>query len=216
MRTADTNWSTNHRYSRDGLEFARVANLADAVFAIALTLLVLGLDVGTVRSVELGDALWAQLPNLVAFVLGFALVANIWWQHHKFFARLSHLDAGLVAITLGLLGLVALVPFPTGLLGAHPTSEPTAFLFITLFTTLTLVFTIGVRHAYRRQLWRLQPDKVTYRWVMAGFGVTLAVMLIAIATAFVAPVLALLVLASSNIPERVLARRAPRSYREWA
>ncbi len=74
------------RHSHGTPEFARVTNLSDAVFAIAMTLLVLALD--TPRSGVIGSSvtLTGQLPQLVAFVLAFALVGNLWWQHHKLLA----------------------------------------------------------------------------------------------------------------------------------
>jgi uncharacterized membrane protein len=204
------------RYDRDSLEFARVANLADAVFAIAMTLLVLGLEVPTVAADGLRAALAEQIPNLIAFVLSFALIANIWWQHHKFLARLDQLDGGLIGGTLVLLGLVALAPYPTGLLGAHPSNQLAVVLFVTTFIGLTISFCACVRRAHRQHLWRQALPEDTYRWVLAGFAVTVVTMLVAIATAIISTTLALAVLAASGAPERALARRAPPDYDEWA
>ena len=64
------------RYDRHSPEFTRVANLSDAVFAIAMTLLVLTLDVPDVPAGRYGEVLSQQAPQLVVFVLAFGLVAN--------------------------------------------------------------------------------------------------------------------------------------------
>ena len=87
-------------YGRETVEFARLVNLSDAVFAIAMTLLVLGLTTPVVRPDQLAGELARTFPHLAAFVLGFALIGNVWWQHHKLFARLAHLDRRLVALNL--------------------------------------------------------------------------------------------------------------------
>jgi uncharacterized membrane protein len=160
------------RYTRESVEFARLANLSDAVFAIAMTLLVLGLDVPDVAATALAGALREVVPQLVAFVLGFALVANVWWLHHRLFSCLDVAERGLIALDLALLGVVALVPFPTGLVGRYPTETAAVLPFV-------------------------------------------AVMSVAAIVSFVAPVAALVVLASSGLPEVVLARRAPVGYRDW-
>lgn len=77
------------RFSRTSAEFTRVLNLSDAVFAIALTLLVLNLEVPRVPAGELAGALADQTSSFVAFALAFFLVASTWWQHHRAFAVLA-------------------------------------------------------------------------------------------------------------------------------
>jgi uncharacterized membrane protein len=207
---------THARFERDSLEFARVANLADAVFAIAMTLLVLGLDVGDAPPGDLGPALREVAPQLLAFLLSFALVANIWWQQHRLLSRLARLDGPLVACTLVMLGAVALVPFPTGLLGAHPTHRAAVIPFVAVFAGLTLVFVATVRCAQRGRAWRRPLPEHTYRWVQGGYGVSLAAMLVAAVVAWWWPLAGLAVLAVSSLPERLLARRAPADYGDWA
>jgi uncharacterized membrane protein len=203
-------------FERESLEFARVANLADAVFAIAMTLLVLGLDVGDASAHALGPALGEVAPQLLAFLLSFALVANIWWQHHRLVSRLARLDGPLVACTLAMLGAVALVPFPTGLLGLHPTHRAAVIPFVAVFAALTLLFVLTVRCAQRGRAWRRPLPQRTYRWVQAGYGVSLAAMLVAAVVAWWWPPVGLVVLAVSSLPERLLARRAPADYGDWA
>jgi uncharacterized membrane protein len=204
------------RYGRDSVEFARVVNLSDAVFAIAMTLLVLGLEVPDVRAERLGAELAAVLPQLAAFVLGFALVANIWWQHHKLFARLAFADRGLVAIDLVLLGAVALVPFPTGVLGRHPLELAAVLPFTGVFVLLVALFLTLVVHAERQAAWVTTMPPAVFPWVVAGYVVVIVTMLAAAVLAFRSPLAALLVLAISSLPEVALARRAPPGYREWS
>jgi uncharacterized membrane protein len=95
------------RYGHRSREFARIVNLSDGVFAIALTLLVLTLDVPDVPADQLGRALLDEVQQVVVFVLSFGLIANIWWVHHKLVAQLAAFDAGMVAMNFVVLGLVA-------------------------------------------------------------------------------------------------------------
>lgn len=206
----------HHVHHRDSLEFARVVNLSDAVFAIAMTLLVLGLEVPDVGSERLAAEVVAALPQLAAFVLGFALVANLWWQHHRLFARLDTVDAGAVVLDLVLLGAVALVPFPTGALGRHPFETATVLPFVLVFVLLVGAFLALVVHAQRSGAWTRPIPGAVFRWIVAEYLTILAVMATAAAVAFRSPLAALLLLAGSNLPAVLLARRAPAGYREWA
>jgi uncharacterized membrane protein len=207
---------TQGRLGRDSLEFARVANLADAVFAIALTLLVLTLDVPAVAEAELDAELVATLPQLVAALLAFALVASIWWQHHRVVARLAFLDRGGITLTLVLLAAVALVPFPTAVLGSYPTSRAAVLPFVGAFVVIHAVFTLLVDHAHRHDAWVAPLSDETHRWVVRGYLLTLTATVVAGLVALVAPVVGLVLLACSNVPERLLARAAPADYEAWA
>lgn len=207
---------TTRRYGRDTSEFARVVNLSDAVFAIAMTLLVLTLDVPDVPVAELGGALAADLPHLGAFLLSFALIANIWWQHHKLFARLAWIDLGFVTLNLALLAGVALVPFPTSLVGTAPTSQAAVLPFIALFLVLTALYLLLMDRANRHAVWISPMPAGLYPWIRNGYFLAVAMDLVALAAAVMWPLLGLLVLLVSSVPERLLARWAPSDYSRWA
>ena len=98
------------RYGRDTLEFGRVVNLSDGLFAIALTLLVFTLDASAVTIERVDGVLVDQTGQLIAFVLSFTIVANFWWAHHRFLANLGALEPGLIRLNLVLLGAVARSP----------------------------------------------------------------------------------------------------------
>jgi uncharacterized membrane protein len=110
------------RHERDGRELERVALFSDAVFAIAITLLVLELKVPEPETVRLagglGQALIHQIPRFFAFLISFAVIGNYWTLHHLMFRRLRRCDDGLVALNLMLLFFVAFLPFPVALFGS--------------------------------------------------------------------------------------------------
>ena len=205
------------RYDRDSFEFGRVANLSDGVFAIAMTLLVLGLDVPAMGEAPLAALLRERIPNLFAFVLGFVLVANMWLAHHKFVSQLSSFEPALMRLNLLFLGAVALVPFPTGLVGAAPHERAAVLPFIFLFIVLNGVFLAMIARAHARQAWRWPLSRTMYRWVRLGWLAALAGMTIALLVALWIPVAGLVVAAlHGTVTDRVILRRAPSGYDDWA
>lgn len=85
-------------------EFSRLANSNDAVYAIALTLLVLQVGINPIKKTsnveEMAKAIGAQGSNLFAFALAFVLIARYWMAHHAFFAMLLAWNRQIMSITL--------------------------------------------------------------------------------------------------------------------
>jgi uncharacterized membrane protein len=202
-------------FERESLEFGRVVNLSDAVFAFAMTLLVLGIELPDETTGPLAGQLPRVLPSLGAFALSFALVANTWWQHHRFVARLERVDGRLVAIDLVFLGVVALVPFPTGVVGRHPTDPAAVVTFAAAFVALLLLSLAMVAYAQRVGAWTRPMPAALYPWVVAGYLVVAGLMVVAAVVALRWPLVGLGLLACSGAGEVVLGRRAPDGYRDW-
>jgi uncharacterized membrane protein len=113
---------THFIWSRD-----RVELFSDAVFAIILTLLVLEL-----RAPEIGDratfsqyviAMTPLIPKFISFILTFALVCIHWVSHHYFFGHLRRTPVGMVWLNNIFLLWLCFMPFPTAMLGNHPTDQ---------------------------------------------------------------------------------------------
>jgi uncharacterized membrane protein len=97
-------------------DLGRIGAFTDGVMAVAITLLVLNLEVPTLASGEsLADALFDLLPSLGAYLLAFALVGRFWVLHHNLFERLHGFDPPLMTLNLAFLALIALLPFSTDL-----------------------------------------------------------------------------------------------------
>lgn len=93
----------------------RLLAFSDAVFAIAVTLLVLEIqpphDFGhLVRGL---GALW---PSYLAYTLSFLLIGQVWVNHHVMFDRVRHVDRGVLFLNTLLLMVIAFLPFTTSLL----------------------------------------------------------------------------------------------------
>jgi uncharacterized membrane protein len=97
----------------------RVVAFSDGVFAIAITLLVLSIDVPNVPDRRLGDALENLIPFVFTYALSFLIVGLYWLAHHRLFRTLERVTRTLLFLNLLVLGIVALLPFPTELLGRY-------------------------------------------------------------------------------------------------
>lgn len=119
-----------------GMTTQRIENLADGIFSIAMTLLVLNLalpEVGTglTLTTELHTLLFGQTHKFFNYALSFILLAIFWIVHHQQFHFIKRTDHTHLWINIFILMFVALVPFSTSLTGDYP-DETVAKLFFDL------------------------------------------------------------------------------------
>jgi uncharacterized membrane protein len=127
---------------------ARLESFSDAVFAIVCTLLVVSLPVPRLNPQDPHDlniaALVAMAPQFGSYVLSFALVTLYWVAHHDLVRILRSVSAAFLWINNFFLMWLALLPFPTEIMGAYPHNE-TAVLFFGLITIMAALAFIGLR-----------------------------------------------------------------------
>ena len=98
----------------------RMLFFSDAVFAIALTLLVLELRLPAgVTDARLFSGVLEMEPKLIAFVITFALVAVFWIAHVSITRRLKAFDWPVAWVNMLFLLTVTLTPFISTLLGEY-------------------------------------------------------------------------------------------------
>ena len=90
-----------------GGEVSRLEGLSDAVFAFALTLLVVSLEVPRTF-----DDLMDTIRSFPAFAVCFALLINVWYYHYKFFRRYGLEDFLTIVINAFLLFIVLFYVYP--------------------------------------------------------------------------------------------------------
>jgi len=120
----------------DRLEF-----FSDGVIAIAITLLVLQIDVPDAHHGQLFHLLVRQWPSYAAYVLSFAVIGIMWVSHHSMFERIGTIDRGLLFANLALLSGIAFLPFPTALLAqyAHKGGANAHIAAATYSITMTMI-----------------------------------------------------------------------------
>jgi uncharacterized membrane protein len=94
-------------FSWRGQEVSRIESLADAVFAFALTLLVVSLEVPNTF-----DELLATMRGFFAFAISAWLLYSVWFDHYKFFRRYGLQDALTMHLSSVLLFVVLFYVYP--------------------------------------------------------------------------------------------------------
>ncbi len=128
---------------------ARLEAFSDGVFAIAITLLVLQLDVPK-EDAHLGAALLRSWPAYLAFVNSFLTIGVMWMNHDRLFKHIRRTDHALSMLNLLLLLCVTAVPFPTDVLArhlGHPGGRVAALLYNGTFVVTAIFFNALWHHA---------------------------------------------------------------------
>ncbi len=120
----------------DALE--RMVFFSDAVFAIAITLLIIEIHVphvvGTAR--QAWHALLEQWPSFFGFVLSFMVIGRFWIGHHRALGWTTHYSPRLLWPNLLLLMMIAFMPFATAFMSSNLGQlVPTLVYDLTLFVT---------------------------------------------------------------------------------
>ena len=131
-------------------DLGRTTAFSDGVFAIAITLLVLSLDVPEgLEGKQVSDFVGDEWPQFFAYFLSFAVIGRYWISHHAHFAMLRSVDARLVVINLAFLSFVCLIPFPTGLLGEFGDSSVAVALYASVVGLASLLALAMIRYTPR-------------------------------------------------------------------
>jgi uncharacterized membrane protein len=99
---------------------SRVIFFSDAVVAIAITLLALGLPLphstGSTTNSQLLHALAGHWPEYLAFVVSFAVIGRHWAAHRRIFRHVNRVNRWIALLTLLWLLMMVLTPFSARLL----------------------------------------------------------------------------------------------------
>ncbi|MCA1707838.1 MAG: DUF1211 domain-containing protein [Actinobacteria bacterium] len=111
---------------------SRIAGFSDGVFAVAITLLVFGLQVPHLEDPssadELASALGDLMPQITAYAQTFLIIGALWVGHRRAFRHIARDDERLAWVNLIFLMAVSFMPFPATLAGRYPENRISAIL----------------------------------------------------------------------------------------
>ena len=105
--------------SRKQFQLERLMLFSDAVFAIAITLLILEIKLphieGEMNQQAMIKLLIEIIPDGAGFLISFVVIGQFWSNHHRLFGYISDYNNGLLWLNLHMLMWVAVMPFTTHL-----------------------------------------------------------------------------------------------------
>lgn len=148
-------------------ETKRIEAFSDGVFAIAVTLLVLGITVpkpAELGAGGLGSALFNRWPHYLAFVTSFFTILAMWVNHHRIFTFVWRSDHFFLYWNGLLLLLITFLPFPTTVLAEyfqHPDAKIAGMVFAGTLVAIALAFKGLWRYASKNN--RLLAERVAQK-----------------------------------------------------
>jgi uncharacterized membrane protein len=100
------------------LQLERIILFSDAVFAIAITLLIIEIKAphaGDLLDSTLLNSLLNMTPKFIGFLISFLLIGQYWITHHKLFGYVENYDQKLLWINIFFLLTIVTMPFSSAL-----------------------------------------------------------------------------------------------------
>jgi len=108
----------------------RIALFSDAVFAIAITLLIIEIKVPSLPyedpafSHEFAKAMWEMFPEFVGFFISFSVIGSYWRAHHFIFNYAIDYDRKLIRLNTLFLLTIVTMPFTTAFMSRYLFFQP--------------------------------------------------------------------------------------------
>jgi uncharacterized membrane protein len=187
-------------------ELGRIISFSDGVFAIAITLLVIGLRVPAlpshVANSELSRRLLDEWPRVLSYAVSFAVIGLYWIGHHRFFGHIRRFDHRLILLNLAFLGLIAFLPFPTAVLGRYGGHRSAVVLYAGSLALAGVASTALWLYAWQARLADVGLRRA--RYLAARAAIPVVVFGISIPIAFVSPAAAQLSWLSFLVVRRIV------------
>ena len=168
-----------------GTNLDRLAGISDGIFAVGMTLLVLGLSVPTLSAGASEGDLWQALlrlgPNVLVYAMSFMTLGIFWVGQGTQLNLLDRSDRNYTWLQLLFLLAVTLVPFSTALLARFPGFRLALVAYWLNIVFLGMTLLAGLQYGLRAGLFK-QSDLGEVAPLMRG-RILIAQSLYAIATA---------------------------------
>jgi len=108
-----------HNELKKEFQLERLILFSDAVFAIAITLLVIEIKIPEIHETPVTDnavlhKLAELIPKFIGFLVSFILIGQYWIVHHRMFSFVINFTDRLIWLNILFLFAIALMPFSTG------------------------------------------------------------------------------------------------------
>jgi len=177
-----------------GLELERLVFFSDAVFAIAITLLVIDLKLPPAADLGSERAAWQALaetvPRFLGFVISFLVIGAYWVGHHRMFRHIVRYNDSLLWRNLLLLMWIAFLPFPTSVFSEPGRGQMPLVLYAASLGFAGLSSAWLWRYAVHHGLVATGTQRETIKYLTLRAVTIPFVCLIAIGISFLNPIIA--------------------------
>jgi uncharacterized membrane protein len=171
----------------------RTIFFSDAVFAIAMTLLILEIKIPSVEEFnQLGVAklLVKRIPNFIGFTISFLVIALFWRAHLQLCSYVKTINNQFFWLNIGMLFFVVLLPFTTAIYSSYAYLSDIAFgLYCANIAFIGLFIYWLIRHVIRVEDLAAQIAPKQLAWMKRRTLVVPIVFLSCILLALVSPML---------------------------
>ncbi len=171
----------------------RLEALADGVFAIAMTLMVLELAIpfisGESTNKEITHALFSIWPRVLTYFLSFMILGVFWLIHHFIFESVKVYDTTLAWLNILFLMFVSLIPFTTSFLGEYfLETTPTLIYGLQLLLMFFLGFSLWTYSTVKNRLVDADFDTSLAKGAQVMGYIYFIILIIAIVFSFIQPI----------------------------
>ena len=114
-------------------QLERMIFFSDAVFAIAITLLVIELkipELDVVNNRALANAILQTFPHFISFLMSFMVIGIYWVSHHRMFFYVINYNPRIIWLNLFFLFFIALMPFSSNIYGVYNNLNTAFYLYV--------------------------------------------------------------------------------------
>lgn len=161
-----------HNELRKEFQLERLILFSDAVFAIAITLMVIDIKIPEMPREQATDGhllfmLKEMIPKFISFLISFFLIGQYWRVHHRLFGYVINFNERLIWLNLLFLFAIVLMPFSTAFYSEYvgvPVVTPIIFYTsnIALLGTINLIMWQYVSNPRRGLSENLSPLLAKY------------------------------------------------------
>ena len=134
-----------HNALKKEFQLERLILFSDAVFAIAITLLVIEIKIPELHDEISDDKLLSELkhliPKFLGFILSFVFIGLFWTIHHRMFGFVTNYTRRLIFLNLLFLFSIATMPFSNGIYGEFSGTDKVMLATPVIIYNLNIIFT---------------------------------------------------------------------------
>lgn len=178
----------------DAMGLERIVFFSDAVFAIAITLLVLEIRLPAGQEMITDEQLTTGLLEIwqayLGYFISFMVIGVFWMSHHRKFRLIKRYDSTLVMLNLLFLMAIAFIPFPSSVISENPNRAGTILYALNMMVAGLWMTALWWYASHNNRLTDEHLESQVRRRELFGPIATMFVFLVSIGMAFVSPDLA--------------------------